>query len=261
MFLAALMLVSIFSVGAVDTISAEAQSGIYMPLWMQPDTVIVYDASMNYTIVQGGELTEEDLIGREDIAAVGLTSKEPGMLAEPNTKVDYDHHGFIRNIHYPSPGRPGEYQLSNPRGSRLGSGIIPINTKYYYGNYLNYDNGVKMDNLLYRYGDPINQMNGWGQITYFTDTMGDNNNKLKLLDCATKQGYDDVQFDTPVYVTNTYANKSKTFYKNDVGGLPRAILDVWASSTSNPITSITTNGKVDNVYTAHMYHNTPEVKP
>jgi hypothetical protein len=86
----------------------------YVPLWMQPNTVIVYDDSLKYTVVSGGELTEEEISGREDILTIGLTTTDPEMIAEPNIKVEYDLHGFIQNIYYPVPGKTGEYQLSKP---------------------------------------------------------------------------------------------------------------------------------------------------
>lgn len=94
--------------------SLPAQDAVYVPTWMQPYTVIVYDDELNYTIIQGGELIAEDIEGREDIAAVGLESQDPDMIAKPNIKVEYDLHGFIQNIYYPVPGQPGEYQLQDP---------------------------------------------------------------------------------------------------------------------------------------------------
>lgn len=32
--------------------------------------------------------------------------------------------------------------------------------------------------------------------------------------------------------------------------MPNAILDIWSDDTVNPITEISTNGKIDNVYSA-----------
>lgn len=87
-----------------------AKKAVYVPTWMQPYTVIVFDESLNYKVLQGGELTKTEKESREDIKAVGDdTSFE--MLAFPDIKAEYDAHGFIQNIYYPVSGKPGEYQL------------------------------------------------------------------------------------------------------------------------------------------------------
>lgn len=91
-----------------------AQSFTYAPVWMQPGTEIVYNDDLSYTILEGGELTEADIAGREDIAAVGLTSDAEEMRVWPGCKAEYDLHGFIENIYFPVPGHPGEFQLEDP---------------------------------------------------------------------------------------------------------------------------------------------------
>jgi hypothetical protein len=73
-------------------------AAVYISLWMQPNTVIVFDSNLDYVIVQGGELSASDIIGREGIKAVGLTTTDPGMLAQPNTKVEYEQHGFLMSV-------------------------------------------------------------------------------------------------------------------------------------------------------------------
>ncbi len=77
---------------------------------------------------------------------------------------------------------------------------------------------------------------------------------MKEDDCATKRYVDDVKAGTPVIATNTINGKSHTYYKYDVGGLPTAILDIWSDDTINPITKISTNGRVDNVYSGTIRH-------
>ena len=59
---------------------------VYIPLWMEPYSVVYYDADLNRTIAEGGDLTEEEIDSREDIRAVGMYGDE---LAEPDTKVYY----------------------------------------------------------------------------------------------------------------------------------------------------------------------------
>ena len=85
---------------------------IYIPLWMQDNSVVYYDENLNRTIAQGGDLTEEEIIGRADIDPAQMYG---GMTAEPNTKVEYDLHGSIQNVYYL--GGFGEYQLSDPTKS------------------------------------------------------------------------------------------------------------------------------------------------
>lgn len=87
---------------------------VYMPQWMQPYSVILFDENLNYTVVQGGELTPEEIAKSEEIAVIGYEDHSEDMLAEPYTKVDYDLHGFIQNVYYRVPGTADQYQLSNP---------------------------------------------------------------------------------------------------------------------------------------------------
>lgn len=85
----------------------------YYPSWMQPNTVIVYDENGAAEIAEGGELAPEELVGRDDIASVGFsTVGDEEMKIEPNTKVEYDLHGFIQNIYHLWP--DGSYNLDYP---------------------------------------------------------------------------------------------------------------------------------------------------
>ena len=83
---------------------------VYIPLWMEPYSVVYYDADLNRTIAEGGDLTEEEIDSREDIRAVGMYGDD---LAEPDTKVEYDLHGFIQNVYYKTDDGTG-YQLAPP---------------------------------------------------------------------------------------------------------------------------------------------------
>ena len=87
---------------------------VYIPLWMEPYSVVYYDADLNRTIAEGGDLTEEEIDSREDIRAVGMYGDE---LAEPDTKVEYDLHGFIQNVYYKTDDGAG-YQLAPPEIGR-----------------------------------------------------------------------------------------------------------------------------------------------
>lgn len=78
---------------------------VYVPMWMQDYSVVYYDAHLNRTVESGGDLTEEEINSREDIFPEEMYT----IAAEPNTKVEYDLHGFIQNIYYR--GGDGEYYL------------------------------------------------------------------------------------------------------------------------------------------------------
>ena len=78
---------------------------MYIPLWMQDYSVVYYDAHLNRTVESGGDLTEEEINSREDIFPEEMYT----IAAEPNTKVEYDLHGFIQNIYYR--GGDGKYYL------------------------------------------------------------------------------------------------------------------------------------------------------
>ena len=83
---------------------------VYIPLWMEPYSVVYYDGDLNRTIAEGGDLPEEEINSREDILAVGMYGS---VLAEPDTKVEYDLHGFLQNIYYRTPDGTG-WQLERP---------------------------------------------------------------------------------------------------------------------------------------------------
>ncbi len=86
----------------------------YYPTYMQPYTVVIYDEEGKPTIVEGGEILKEEAESRDDISEIGyyVTSKDYAIV--PNTKVEYDLHGFLQNIYYLRPGTESEYQLAPP---------------------------------------------------------------------------------------------------------------------------------------------------
>ena len=90
---------------------------VYVPMWMQDYSVVYYDANLNRTVEKGGDLTEEEINSREDIDPVLMYGD---VLAEPNTKVEYDLHGFIQNIYYL--GGDGKYYLD----PATAAAIVPL---------------------------------------------------------------------------------------------------------------------------------------
>ena len=100
-------------VEGISQTQEDGQTGtkvVYIPMWMQDYSVVYYDADLNRTVAEGGDLTEEEIGSREDIQAVGMYGSEP---AEPDTKVEYDLHGFLQNIYYRTPDGAG-WQLERP---------------------------------------------------------------------------------------------------------------------------------------------------
>lgn len=95
----AVMLVAVVLAMALTACGRQEDTGkvVYIPLWMEPYSVVYYDADLNRTVAEGGDLTEEEINSREDILAVGMYGS---VLAEPDTKVEYDLHGFIQNVYY-----------------------------------------------------------------------------------------------------------------------------------------------------------------
>ena len=95
-------------VEGISQTQEDGQTGtkvVYIPMWMQDYSVVYYDEQLNRTVESGGDLTEEEIRSREDI--------DPALMyttaAQPNTKVEYDLHGFLQNIYYL--GGDGKYYL------------------------------------------------------------------------------------------------------------------------------------------------------
>ena len=83
----------------------------YYPIWMKPNTVIVYDENGNPEIIEGGVLTEEDCAKDEMYSEIGFIElNDKTYRIKPNTKVEYFKDGFIQNIYFRWP--DGSYNLS-----------------------------------------------------------------------------------------------------------------------------------------------------
>ncbi|HIZ40513.1 MAG TPA: hypothetical protein H9968_11465 [Candidatus Anaerobutyricum stercoris] len=72
-----------------------------------------------------------------------------------------------------------------------------------------------------------NKVVGKGDFTVFWSIKGDHENYLKEGDCATKGAIDNPKSNTKIEVTNKLKNITATFYKNDNGDLPNAVIDIW----------------------------------
>lgn len=89
-----------------DEINAEG----YYPLWMKPFTEIVYDENKVPSIIEGGELTDQYVLGREDMKDSAFIDRSVTFRVRPNTKAEYDLWGSIVNIYFKWP--DGSYNLS-----------------------------------------------------------------------------------------------------------------------------------------------------
>ena len=88
----------------------EESAVVYVPMGMEDYSVVYYDADLNRTIETGRDLTEEEIASRHDIDPSMMYGS---VLAEPNTKVEYDLHGFLQNVYYLSDDGVS-YQLAPP---------------------------------------------------------------------------------------------------------------------------------------------------
>ena len=91
-------------------VKQEESAVVYVPMWMEEYSVVYYDADLNRTIETGRDLTEEEIASRHDIDPSMMYGS---VLAEPNTKVEYDLHGFLQNVYYLSDDGVS-YQLAPP---------------------------------------------------------------------------------------------------------------------------------------------------
>ncbi len=81
------------------------------PVWMQPNTTIIYDENGKPEIIEGGVLTEEDCAENEMYSEIGFIYPNDKIYRiKPNTKVEYFKDGFIQNIYFRWP--DGSYNLS-----------------------------------------------------------------------------------------------------------------------------------------------------
>lgn len=90
----------------------------------------------------------------------------------------------------------------------------------------------KDSNKLTRTSDHV-LAQGW--ITWYDGVgqIGDHNNILNENDCATAMSYDRPPSNTEIFVRNLENDNTGYVYKNDVGGLPNAILDIMPTTMKN----------------------------
>ena len=93
----------------------------YVPLWMKPHTVAVYDEHRARTFLTGGKMTATDLAAHPEAAGLPF-SAEYDLRVVPHIQAEYDLHGFLQNIYYLNLDFPGETRL-DPTNWWPGEGV------------------------------------------------------------------------------------------------------------------------------------------
>lgn len=153
-------------------------------------------------------------------------------------RVKYDNWGEIESVSLPD--EKGQYQIIEPifvatttkksfvpkkanllaalaQGTRKPAGT------YTYGSVVSNAVGYTTNTIKITTGSVL----GTGDFTCFTDAIGDHDNYLQYGDCATKNSIDNPWYGTVIYARNMTNNVGTSFIKNDNGGLPNAVLDIW----------------------------------
>lgn len=230
----------------------------FIPDSMKPGSVIEFLDSENYQIIQGGVSSESEVQFVNEVENDNtLTEQYPSPVK--GMKVYYSDDGFIHDITYQN----GE---NIQHIKEVTSEIIPAPTSLSAGNIQPYATNIggipcsmyttvatwgSFPNKLYNCTEFVglladknvdklsleplasvyrNYRVGEGRATTFSDVIGQQNIVLKKGDAATKLAYDNVSVGTNLRVTATSKSGSsltKVLIKNDAGGMPNAVLDVW----------------------------------
>ncbi|WP_311078445.1 hypothetical protein [Paenibacillus polymyxa] len=239
-FLAATLLISW---GVVSPAISHAEKGDKIPDRMLADTIIQYDDNNNMVIVEKGTPVPEQQKSKVSIAPLTAeqqieSEKEEAIIKkieedktprpvyhienpapQPGLKVIYDGEGLIKDIILPNNVSSDVYGLNAlPRGTRNPAG------DYRYG---------ASNNVISISGDKHGSVLGTGRGTNFTDTYGENGNRLQRGDCATKGAIDNPKFGTTIRVRNSDNDIVHEFSKADNGSLPDAVVDIWKTGVED----------------------------
>lgn len=198
----------------------------HIPSKMQPYSKIKFIDDNHYVILNGGLVPDEKNYSRN-----GVPKPKKGMT------VIYSSDGFIHDIELDS--TLNEYAVySDVEKDSIKLSLSTLNTKMYeitpfaevYDGYVEIATWGAHNNTLYEADDGSMYMFGIGRATTFNDTWGNHNNRLKKGDIALKISYANCNNNGLVYVTAKKKNggyQKQKMYKNDVGGMPDAIVDIW----------------------------------
>lgn len=150
-------------------------------------------------------------------------------IPEPSNgmRVTYDAFGNVDEISIKN--EDGTYSVVRKalhQGTRKPEGV------YTYGKVEPNDVGYTT-NTIEIHGSDSGYVLGKGDLTVFTDEIGDTGNNLKKGDCATKGDTDNPTSGTTIEVRNLTNDIKDTFIKNDNGALPNAVLDIWKTGVEN----------------------------
>lgn len=266
--------------GSLASTSVYAQTQINpgtIPAHMSPGTEITYDQNDQPVIVKlasnAGEVTPgvqptstESSINlakqlqstirmeintnttdpRYKLGSPVLPAPQPGM------QVFYDGLGDVfkivlhgRDITPVSPVISAQQPMAQMSSTNSANSIQPMETflerpgQYWYGSY---SGGPGGQNYLW-IDSQDKTVYGDGQVTWYSDTYGDSGQVLQNNDCATKMNYDQPMDGTPINVVDNDNNAIQiTLYKEDVGGLPNAVLDIRQYEMSHVFGVPTGNG-------------------
>lgn len=214
-----------------------------IPDTMPSHTLIKYISSDEYIVLNGKEkdmqsYNENDYVEVQndynfnECLSSNKTIVETYPLPKKDMFVQYGSDGQVNKIYSPKNVEikyninlvdSKEFKLPQTRGSLTDP---TWNTVAKWGSYPNYLYKQLTHPDFYTY-------KGYGRATTYTGSEGDHKNKLKKGDVATKLAYDNIRSGTKVNVTakkkGTNTLYSKDMIKNDVGGMPNAIIDIWNS--------------------------------
>ena len=198
-----------------------------VPAQMKPSSVIKYTDTSHYDVLEGGELpssilTKDGLtvsaqsdanLNRAIIKVSGRIIKVLDPTPAPGLIVIYDEEGFIKEFRGATyKYRPLKMGTTSPQGT------------YQWG---------KHNNTLTVFP---NSVTGTGRLTTFDNKTGENDNKLKKGDVATRGDRDNPAHGTIINVTAPTKNgkyETHSMIKADNGSLPDAILDIWKTGVEN----------------------------
>lgn len=139
--------------------------------------------------------------------------------AEPGMRAYYDGSGFLMKV-IDADGKTVE--MNNPLLREENNGENSPKASYY-NQIGTFHWGTNNYNTLTRTSTTV-LAEGW--VTWFDDAIGDHGNTLTSTDCATNMNYDRPASNTQIHVRDTSTNIDTYLYKNDIGSLPNAILDI-----------------------------------
>ncbi len=258
-----LVLASFMVTGSLVSMTAFAQiytNSSAIPTHMNPGTEIRYDQNNQPVIVQFAtntmeaapavqsaatessinatkqlqnkiqtEITTDTKLPRYKLGNPVLPAPKPGM------QVFYDGLGDVfkillngQDITSVSPVISVKEPASQTASITSTQTIQPMATvyekpgQYWYGSYSPGPNGQNWLGV----DSQDRRVDGDGQVTWYSDTYGDGGQILQNNSCATKINYDQPMDGTPISVSDNQNYVLDTLYKQDVGSLPNAVLDI-----------------------------------